>query len=245
MPMHGYFTPSYDLHFPQNLHRTLTIPTMSSPPSIFLPALFQWSPCCCWSVQPRGRWPESQSRCRRRWSCRKVRCWDASRGWRRDVLGGVDDGQLLASWWRHASVPGQRVQPSFGHHRSSCHQDANDLSLECRRRHRPDVEAPRVYQDGSPRTLRFLFPGVRFRCWHHRHQWPFPQDGPPPLPQSESHEVGGTRTKPVGDVHACTRGEPKAHGPHLKGFLHLGPTFECIPLSIVTSVYKPIWLLQL
>ena len=61
MPMHDHIMPSYGLHFPQNFHRTLTIPTMSSPSSIFLPTHFQWFPRCCWSVQPRGRWPESQS----------------------------------------------------------------------------------------------------------------------------------------------------------------------------------------
>ena len=44
MPVYSYFTPCHSLHLSQNLHRTLTILTMSSPSSIFLPARSQWSP---------------------------------------------------------------------------------------------------------------------------------------------------------------------------------------------------------
>ena len=34
------------------------------------------------------------------------------------------------------------------------------------------------------------------------------------------------KDKATRKVHACTRKKPKAHGHHLKGFLHLGPTFK-------------------
>ncbi|WKA04274.1 hypothetical protein VitviT2T_022328 [Vitis vinifera] len=62
------------------------------------------------------------------------------------------------------------LSPPFGHYQPAYHQDKDDPSLECRRRHQLEDGAPRVYWDGSLRSLRLLPPGIRFCHRRHRHQ---------------------------------------------------------------------------